>query len=163
MEGGALQPPISLFHKFHDLPCRELEEDALDAPSRPRPNSFCADSLHSPGLCPYGLYGPRCASRARSRDLGEPHTDRPERLTQHQAGGMEDILHYTQPRLFRCHDKLCRQNLVSHSHASNVFSKRNASYWTARVLALADFGCRWLRQLWRVTEPAAGSREPLWS
>ncbi len=41
----------------------------------------------------------------------------------------------------------------SHSHASNAFSKRNASYWTVRVLALADFGCRWLSQLWRVTDP----------
>ncbi len=44
-----------------------------------------------------------------------------------------------------------------------AFSKRNASYWTVRVLTLADFGCRWLSQLWRVTEPAAGYREPLWS
>jgi hypothetical protein len=35
--------------------------------------------------------------------------------------------------------------------------------WTVRVLSLADFGCRWLSQLWRVTEPAAGYREPLWS
>ena len=42
------------------------------------------------------------------------------------------------------------ENLVSHSHVSNVFSKRNASYWTVRVLVLADFGCRWLSQLWRV-------------
>jgi len=32
-----------------------------------------------------------------------------------------------------------------------------------RVLASADFGCRWFSQLWRVTEPAAGYREPLWS
>jgi hypothetical protein len=37
-----------------------------------------------------------------------------------------------------------------HSHVSNAISKRNASYWTVRVLALADFGCRWLSQLWRV-------------
>ncbi len=32
-----------------------------------------------------------------------------------------------------------------------------------RVLVLADFGCRWLSQLWRVTEPTAGYPEPLWS
>ncbi len=49
-------------------------------------------------------------------------------------------------------DKLWRQNLVSH-HDSNAFSKRNSSYWTVRVLVLADFGCRWLSQLWRMTEP----------
>jgi hypothetical protein len=30
MEGGALQPPISLFHKFHDLPCRELDPQDRD-------------------------------------------------------------------------------------------------------------------------------------
>ncbi len=31
--------------------------------------------------------------------------------------------------------------------------KRDASYWTVQVLVLADFGCGWLSQLWRVTEP----------
>ena len=44
-------------------------------------------------------------------------------------------------------------SLSSHSHVSNAFSKRNAFYWIVRVLALADFGCRWLNQLWRVTDP----------
>jgi hypothetical protein len=43
--------------------------------------------------------------------------------------------------------------LSSHSHASNTFSKRNASYWIVRVLTLADFGSRWISQLWRVTDP----------
>ncbi len=55
-------------------------------------------------------------------------------------------------------NKPCRQSVVdktlsSHRHASKAFSKRNASYWIVRVLAVADFGCRWLSQLWRVTEP----------
>jgi hypothetical protein len=45
----------------------------------------------------------------------------------------------------------------------NGESERNASYWTVRVLTLTDFGYRCLSQLWRVTEPAAGYREPLWS
>ena len=45
------------------------------------------------------------------------------------------------------------KTLSSHSHASNAFSKRNASYWIVRVLALPDFGCRCLSQLWCVTEP----------
>jgi hypothetical protein len=70
--------------------------------------------------------------------------------------------------------RLCLQNLVStitwvtnlvdnplsitpclSHHASNVFSKRNASYWNVRALTLADFGCRRRRlsQLWRVPEP----------
>jgi hypothetical protein len=62
-----------------------------------------------------------------------------------------------------CGQSVVDKTLSSHSHATNAFSKRNASYWTVRVLAFADFGCRWLSQLWRVTEPAAGYREPLWS
>ena len=59
--------------------------------------------------------------------------------------------------------KLCEKNLVSHSRVSIAFSKRNTSYWTVRVLSLTDFGCRCLNQLWRVTEPDDGPREPLWS
>jgi len=31
--------------------------------------------------------------------------------------------------------------------------ERNASYWIVRVLTLADFGSRWLSQLWQVTDP----------
>jgi len=38
----------------------------------------------------------------------------------------------------------------------NVFSK--CLLLDCRVLTLDDFGCRWLRQVWWVTEPAAGSR-----
>jgi hypothetical protein len=62
-----------------------------------------------------------------------------------------------------CSQSVVDKTLSSHSHDSNVFSKRNTSYWTVRVLVLGDFGCRWLSQLWRVIEPAAGYREPLWS
>ncbi len=62
-----------------------------------------------------------------------------------------------------CWQSVVDKTLSSHSHTSNSFSKRNTSYWTVRVLTLVDFGCRWLSQLWRVTEPAAAYREPLWS
>ena len=37
--------------------------------------------------------------------------------------------------------------VVSQSHVSNAFSKRNSSYWIVRVLTLPDFGYRWLSQL----------------
>jgi len=33
------------------------------------------------------------------------------------------------------------------------YNDKWASYWIVRVMSLADFGCRWLSQLWRMTEP----------
>jgi hypothetical protein len=46
---------------------------------------------------------------------------------------------------------------------SKIKKRQECFLLDCQVLALADFGCRWLSQLWRVTEPAAGYREPLWS
>jgi hypothetical protein len=69
--------------------------------------------------------------------------------------------------------RLCLQNLFVQftiitplgRGVTNLVDKRFPifSFWTVQVLALADFGCRWLSQLWRVTEPATRPGEPLWS
>jgi hypothetical protein len=91
--------------------------------------------------------------------IGPPFVDRKSLTTMSNAGGVGgwhktlSIIMLLGTWVTNLVDKLCRWNLVSHSHASNAFSKRNASYWTVRVWALADFGCRWLSQLWRVTAP----------
>ena len=54
----------------------------------------------------------------------------------------------------------CWYNFVSYSHVSYAFSKRNTSSWTVWVLDLVDFGCRWINQLWRVTEPRSDLENP---
>ena len=43
--------------------------------------------------------------------------------------------------------------IKSYQFPLHINTLERASYWTVRVLTLADFGCRWLSQLWRVTDP----------
>jgi hypothetical protein len=55
------------------------------------------------------------------------------------------------PRRFRTKLENCTRRFIPPKHLPDKECFLYASYWTVRVLALADFGCRWLRQLCRVT------------